>query len=384
MDFELSDDQSLLRETTQKFVEGTCSLSVVRRLAETEPRGFDADWWRQGAELGWTSMLVAEADGGGSVSDHGLVDLSLIAEERGRLVSPGPFVPVNVVAEAIARSGTADQRQAHLPGLLDGGTIASWVLAAPAAGLAPGGTLRARWEDGGGMVLQGVTDPVESAGQADLFLITASGPDGGVVQVLVRSDAAGLGVRGAKSLDLVRRFAEVTFDQVRVGADEVLGVAKSAGDAVEHQLETAVVLQCAELAGIVDQVLQMTVEYSFDRYSFGRPLASYQALKHRFADMRMWVEACFATVEAAARAVATDASDAAELVSVAKAYIGEKAPAIVQDCIQLHGGIGVTWDHDLHLYLRRVVVDRTQLGTPADHRERVARIMGLDTDATSS
>jgi alkylation response protein AidB-like acyl-CoA dehydrogenase len=125
-------------------------------------------------------------------------------------------------------------------------------------------------------------------------------------------------------------------------------------------------------------VFEFTVEYAADRYSFGRPLASYQALKHRFADMKVWLEAAHATAGAAARAVDSDSTHAAELVSVAKAYIGDRGPVILQDCVQIHGGIGVTWDHDLHLYLRRVVVDRTQWGTPRDHRERVAVAMGME------
>ncbi len=121
---------------------------------------------------------------------------------------------------------------------------------------------------------------------------------------------------------------------------------------------------------------EFTVEYAEQRYSFGRPLVSYQALKHRFADMKMWLEASHATSTAAASAVDSGSEHAAELISVAKAYIGDRTPAILQDCVQLHGGIGVTWEHDLHLYLRRVIQDRSLFGTPRDHRERVAAIVG--------
>jgi alkylation response protein AidB-like acyl-CoA dehydrogenase len=135
------------------------------------------------------------------------------------------------------------------------------------------------------------------------------------------------------------------------------------------------VLQCAEMVGAIDRVFQFTVQWAFDRYSFGRPLASYQALKHRFADMKMWLEAAQATANAAAKAVQARGGDAAELVSVAKAYIGQRATDIVQDCVQLHGGIGVTWEHDLHLYLRRVTVDRMTWGTPSEHRRRLADIL---------
>ena len=197
------------------------------------------------------------------------------------------------------------------------------------------------------------------------------------MQVVIPSGLAGVSHLPAHSLDLVRRFARLRFDRAEVAAEAVLGEpGGSAGD-IERQLQDAVVLQCAEMAGAVDRVLEFTIEYAQDRFSFGRPLASYQALKHRFADMKLWVEASHATAGAAARAVDPGSSDAAELVSVAKSYVGDRAPLILPDCVQLHGGIGVTWDHDLHLYLRRVVQDRSQFGTPRDHRERVAVAAGI-------
>ncbi|HEV3130389.1 MAG TPA: acyl-CoA dehydrogenase family protein [Acidimicrobiales bacterium] len=378
MDLRITDDQQLLLETTRKFLESTAPLETVRRLADEEPAGFDRDWWRSGAELGWTSLLVSEADGGGSVSGHGLLDLVLVAESMGSLVSPGPLVPTNVVAEALARSGSADQRRRLLPGLMSGASVAAWCLGAPAAGIDSGGRVGAKLGDTG-VVLDGVSGPVEAGGQADVYLVTAATEDG-VAQFIVPSDSPGVTVDPANSLDLVRRFAQIRFDQVAVGHDAALGVAETTVADIEHQLQTVAVLQCAEMVGAMDRVFEFTVEYAADRYSFGRPLASYQALKHRFADMKVWLEAAHATAGAAARAVDSDSTSAAELVSVAKAYIGDRGPVILQDCVQIHGGIGVTWDHDLHLYLRRVVVDRTQWGTPRDHRERVAVAMGMEGD----
>ena len=376
MDLRLSDDQQLFRETTRKFLESTCPLETVRRLADAEPAGFDKKWWKQGAELGWVSMLVPEDDGGGSISGHGLLDLVLVAEEMGRLVAPGPFVPTNVVAAALARSGTPTQRQRWLPDLVSGDSVASWCLGAPVAGIdTAGGRVEAAPRDGG-YVLDGVTGPVEAGGQADLYLVTIHTGDG-VTQCVVPSDTPGVAVGPAHGLDLVRRYAQVRFDQVVVPPDGVLGLAGGAASDAERQLQIAVVLQGAEMVGAVNRAFEFTVEYASDRYSFGRPLASYQALKHRFADMKVWLEAAHATADAAARAVDVDSPLAAELVSVAKSYIGDHAPAILQDCVQLHGGIGVTWDHDLHLYLRRVVTDRSQFGTPGDHRERVAVAMGM-------
>jgi alkylation response protein AidB-like acyl-CoA dehydrogenase len=373
MELTLTDDQELFVQTTRRFLETEMPLTRVRELAE-DPGGFTAEYWQRGAELGWTAALVPEALGGGSVSGRGLLDLVLVAEEMGRLVSPGPLAPTNVVAEALGRLGTAEQRTRHLPGLIEGTTVAAWCLGADTAGFDPGGEVAAR-RSGDGFVLDGVTGPVEAAGQADILLVTAR-TDEGVAQFVVPTDAAGVGIEGAHSLDLVRRFAQARFDRVEVGPDAVLGEGDAAAE-VEHQLQTAVVLQCAEMAGAIDRAFEFTLEYASDRYSFGRPLSSYQALKHRFADMKLWVESSHATATAAARAVDAGSANAPELVSVAKAYIGDRGPAILQDCVQLHGGIGVTWDHDLHLYLRRVVVDRSQMGAPREHRERIAVIMGM-------
>jgi alkylation response protein AidB-like acyl-CoA dehydrogenase len=194
----------------------------------------------------------------------------------------------------------------------------------------------------------------------------------GVTHVLVPADAAGLTVTPLGGLDLVRRFAEVTFDDVRLPMSAVVGEVGEAGEAVERLLQIAGVVQCAESCGAMDRVFEMTLEYLGDRYSFGRPLSSYQALKHRVADEKVWLEASHAITGGAARAVAAGAPEAADLVSAAKAWVGPHATELVQDCIQLHGGIGVTWEHDLHLYLRRLTVNRATYGTPEEHAERIA------------
>ena len=362
MELELSDDQEFFLETTRKFLRSEAPLPVVREL-ENEPAGFTADYWRRGADLGWTLMLVPEADGGGSLSEHGLLDLVLVAEAMGALVSPGPLGPVNVVAAAVARSGTDEQRSAVLPGLLSGAKVAAWCGVEPVTA-----TL-----DGDRIMLRGSVAAVEAGAQAAHLLVVVDTADG-VTQVLVPADAAGLVVTPLEGLDLVRRFASVTFDDVALPVSAVLGAVGTAVADVEHQLQIACVLQAAETCGAMDRVFEMTLEYLGDRYSFGRPLSSYQALKHRIADDKTWLEACHATAGAAARAVAVGSPDAHELVSVAKRWIGPHATELVQDCVQLHGGIGVTWEHDLHLYLRRVTVNRVTHGTPEWHGERIAAL----------
>jgi alkylation response protein AidB-like acyl-CoA dehydrogenase len=309
-------------------------------------------------------MLVPEADGGGSLSEHGLLDLVLVAEEMGRLVSPGPLVPVNVVASAVGRAGTAEQRAGVLPDLLSGEAVAAWC----------GPTSVAAEATTDGFVLTGTVTPVEAGAQAQHLLVAARDGDR-LSQLLVPADAPGLRVEPLGGLDLVRRFAAVHFDGVLVSESGLVGVAGGAADDVERQLQIACVLQCAESVGAMDQMFEVTLEYLGDRYSFGRPLSSYQALKHRVADEKVWLEASHAIASGAARAVATGSADAAELVSAAKAWIGPHATELIQDCIQLHGGIGVTWEHDLHLYLRRTTVNRVTYGTPEDHAARVAELL---------
>ncbi len=375
VELELTDDQALFCETTRKFLAAESPINAVRGL-EHDPAGFTSDYWRRGAELGWTSMLVPEIDGGGSLSGEGVLDLVLVAEEMGRLVSPGPLVPVSVVASAIAEMGTADQRSQVLPGIVAGELIAAWCYAEPGACWEADRIRLEAAPRGDGFVLSGVKAPVEAGAQAQQFLVTAR-TDAGLTQFLVPSDAPGLTITPMESLDLVKRFGEVRFDAVQVAASAVVGDVGAAAPHVERQLQIAVVLQCAETVGAADRVLEFTLEYAHDRYSFGRPLSSYQALKHRYADMKMWLEACHATTSAAARAVQRRAADAAEVVSAAKAYVGQHATDIIQDCIQLHGGIGVTWEHDLHIYLRRATVNRGLYGSPTEHRERIAVLLGM-------
>jgi alkylation response protein AidB-like acyl-CoA dehydrogenase len=375
VDLQLTDDQVLFDETTARFLEASCPVATVREWAEKEPAGFPPDWWRRGSELGWTSLLVPEDDGGGSISGHGLLDLVLVAEAMGRRVSPGPLVPTNLVASALARSGTAEQRRSLLPGIVSGETVASWCLVEP--GTPWPGVAMSAVPGADGFVLDGVKGPVEAGAESD-WLLVAAAVDGAPTHFVVDPHAPGVTVSPAESLDLVRRFALVSFDRVVVPPTAVVGEVGGAAGEIEWLTEVAVVLQCAEMAGAVDRMLADTLEYAFDRYSFGRPLASYQALKHRFADLKLWVEACLATAQAAAAAVDRGSPRAGELVSVAKSYIGDHAPLVLSDCVQLHGGIGVTWDHDLHLYLRRVVQDTLLHGTPADHRARIADGLGLD------
>ncbi len=366
----LTPDQELFRDTTARFLEEHVPVGEVRRLRD-DPDGLDPGYWRRGAELGWTSLLVGEAHGGGSLSGAGLVDLSLVAYEFGRHAAPGPLVPVNLVAAALSEH---DAHPEVRDGLIAGRATASWC----GPGLA--GT-RPAWEPGveirrgaAGPALHGLAAVVEGAARAAHHLVTARDGDG-VTQVLVPASAPGVAVTPLQSVDLTRRFAAVALDGVRVGTEWLVGPAGEASAAADRQARQLLALLSAESVGAMQAGFDMTVSWSFDRYSFGRPLASYQALKHRFADMLTWLEAAHAVTDAACRAVGDDTPEADELASAAKAFVGHYGGELLQDCVQLHGGMGVTFEHDLHLYLRRFTVNRMLAGTPAEHRRRVAALL---------
>ncbi|RDI56078.1 acyl-CoA dehydrogenase family protein [Nocardia mexicana] len=373
-------DQRFFQATTRDFLAGTMPVATVRELGETGT-GFDRRWWRRGAELGWTAMLVPESLGGGTVSGRPMTELALVAMELGRSCAPGPFVTTNAVLAGLAPH--AERFADIVTAVLSGERIAVWAVYEPGRGFDALGTGtpagRAAYatrieSDGTGVRLTGVKDRVEAGDQADLFLVTASGPRG-PVQVLVPADAPGVTVEPAWTLDLVRRTARVTFDHVAVPSDAVVNIGAEAETAVRAQALTAAVLTAAESVGAADSAFDATLAWLSDRYTFGRPLASYQALKHRMADNKTWLEACRATAAAAAAAWDDDPATAAEAVGIAKSYVGAKAPVIGQDCVQLHGGIGVTWEHDLHLYLRRITLGRALYGTPEEHRRRITDLL---------
>lgn len=367
MELDLSPDQKLFQETSQRFLHDTSPLTAVRALEDDE-RGFDPEWWRQSAELGWTSMLAPEALGGGSLSGDGVRDLALVAYERGRLVAPGPFVPTNVVIGALADA--ADDHADLIGDLMAGAAVAALAIEEP--GRPANDPATTAGTDGATRVLTGTKVPVEAGAHADVLLVSARSDSGEPLLVVVPADAAGVTITGRQTVDLVRRFAHIELAGVEFADSAVVGRGVAALDRV---YDIANALQLAETVGALDRVFEFTLEWAFDRHTFGRPLASYQELKHRFADMKLWLEASKATVVDAVGAVAVGAPDASELVSAAKSYVSEHGPELVQDCVQLHGGIGVTWDHDIHLYLRRVTLNSATYGTARDHRERLAAMI---------
>jgi alkylation response protein AidB-like acyl-CoA dehydrogenase len=381
MELDLTADQEVFAQTTTKFLDDEASPTDLRALRH-DPTGFSSAYWRQGAELGWTSLLVSEEDGGGSISGGGLTDLALVSHQFGRYAAPGPLLPTNVVAAALSHRGSPEQKAGVLPGLLSGETVGAWCWAEPPPNDRLGKVAMTASVTDDGYVLNGRKGPVEAGAQADHLLVVAQ-TDGRPVQLLVPAGTPGVTVVAAQGLDLTRRYAEIHFENVRVPRALLLGDASSVADDIEWQLQLANVMQMHEMVGAMEKAFEITMEWMFNRYSFGRPLASYQELKHRSADMKAWIEVGHGIADAATLHVQGRGDRAGEYTSAGKAYLGVYGVDVLQDCVQIHGGIGVTFDHDMHLYLRRVVVDSLLFGTVSDHRQRLTTLLEKKEDASA-
>jgi alkylation response protein AidB-like acyl-CoA dehydrogenase len=364
-----SPEKILFASTAQAFLQQETPLTRVREL-HAAGVSFERSWWLRAAELGWTSLLVPEELGGGTVSGNGVADLAMLAERIGATVAPGPLYPVSTVLAGLVDCAQPQAHAGTIDSLVSGEAVASWAVYEPGRGWAPQEPLLTATETGAGYRIDGVKDRVEAGADSDVLLVVARCA-GALRQFLVPTNAPGARIDAEQSVDLVKQYARVQFDGVLVDETAAVGSAAETPALVERQSQIAQVLQCAEVVGVLGAVFDFTVDWALDRHTFGRPLASYQALKHRFADMKMWLEACRATTATAVVDIAARAPEAGRSASIAKSYVGEVATGIVQDCVQLHGGIGVTWEHDLHLYLRRVTLYRSMFGTPEEHNLRV-------------
>jgi len=362
--FATTPDQDVLESATRRFLEANEPVERIRELAVRE-RTFEPDRWREGAALGWTSLLVPDEAGGGSVSGNGLADLLIVCALFGQHAAPGPLLGTNAVAAALGRWGSPAQQAGPLAELLDGRAVGAWGHTSTC--LAPGSsrsTVRSTLDERG-VVLSGRVALVEGACEAAHVLVTADGPEGRT-QLLVPTAAQGVELVGLRGIDLTRRYDEVVLHGVVVGPDAQVGAAGSADEHDAHLLDVVATMLLGEMVGAMDRAFALTLEWTVDRYSFGRPLGSYQAVKHRVADLRTQVEASEAVAARAAEAVGRGEPDGRAWARAGMAYVAQRAPELIQECIQLYGGIGVTYEHDLHLFLRRATTDAQLFGSWRD------------------
>jgi alkylation response protein AidB-like acyl-CoA dehydrogenase len=379
MDFGFSQEQELLRATARKFLENECPSAFVRARME-EPAGMTDDFWAKLGEQGWLGLVYPEAYGG---SGLGFVDQVVLMEEMGRAVMPGPyFSTVLLGGLAILEAGSDAQRKAWLPRIATGEARATLALTEPSARWDAEGVTVAARQNGSGFVLNGTKLFVPDAHVADVIVVVArtsegARPEDGVTLFLVPRDARGVEVKLLPTMDQTRKLCEVSLRDVAVGADAGLGPKDAAWPSLARVLERATVALCAEMCGGAQRVLDMTTEYAKIRIAFGRPIGSYQAVKHRAADMLVDVENAKSLTYYAAWAVDENVPESALAASMAKAYVSDAYRKVSAAGIQLHGGIGFTWEHDLHLYFKRAKSSEFTFGDATYHRERVAQLIHL-------
>ena len=378
MNFGFNEEQELLRSTARKFFENECGSDTVRRLMET-PEGISPDLWTKLAEQGWLGLVYPEAYDGMGL---GLVDLVVLMEEMGRAVVPGPyFSAVLLGGLAIVEAGSEAQKKEWLPKIAAGDRRVALAWMEPSAQLGPAGVTLTAVEKGGTYTLSGTKLFVHDAHTADALVVAArtrpgAGADG-VSLFLLPKGTKGLEVTLLPTMDQTRKLCEVALSDVTIGPDALLGAAGAGWAPLARVLDRATVALCAEMCGGAQKVLDMTVEYAKIRQAFGRPIGSYQGVKHRAADMLVDVENSKSITYYAAWALDEGAAEAPLAVSMAKAYVSDAYRRVAAAGIQLHGGIGFTWEHDLHLYFKRAKGSEFTFGDATHHRERVAQLVNL-------
>jgi alkylation response protein AidB-like acyl-CoA dehydrogenase len=374
VDSNATDDQKVLLDASVRFIQQTCPLARVRERAYRNIT-YAADYRRRAGELGWFSMLVPEDLGGGNASGNGVLDAALVAYKHGAMLQPGPFVGTNVIAYALCAAGNEEQREKVLPALMSGEASASWAISPPAGHAAMEGGVTAQFRRGA-YELSGGKTFVQDVDESCWLLVTAA-TDDGVSQYLVPPGTPAVTVVALESLDISRQFSEVRFEGAQLPSSALVGIAGKASDLVARQLAIAAVLTVAESVGAMDHDFEMTLRYAKDRIAFGRPIGSFQAIKHLLADMSLQLEMSRAITLAAAKSLGADDGYGLEAASMAKAFVGDAGVDLAQNCFQIFGGIGFTWEHDQHLYLRRITTDAALYGDPVWHRERLCQLSGL-------
>ncbi|BBY80336.1 acyl-CoA dehydrogenase family protein [Mycolicibacterium pulveris] len=369
MDFELSDEQRGLVDSTRSLLSSKSSVDRARALIDG-PVGYDAEVWRLGSQLGWPALAIPEADGGlGQQS----IDLALVGVELGRGLAATPFIPTVVAADTLSRAEEVTKSKV-LQSISEGALIATWAFAESGRPWTPAGLQTRAERSGDGYRITGSKASVQDADAAQVLLVDAV-LDGAPARFLVPADAENLRIERQQTLDVTRRYCDVTFEGVCVPADGLVAAGDAAQRSLARTLQLHTVLVCAELVGIGERLLAMTVDYVKNRVQFGRPVGSFQAVKHKCSNMRIRVQASTAATYYAAMALDSGRADVDHAVSVAKAYVSDAVNEVAGEALQLHGGIGFTWEHDLHLYLRRARVNSLLSGDASHHRERLCRML---------
>jgi alkylation response protein AidB-like acyl-CoA dehydrogenase len=344
MQFGLTETQEALKKSAREFLNAECPMAAVRKAIETET-AFDAALWSKIAAQGWTGLLIPEEYGGHGM---GMVEMAVVLEEMGRALLPSPFLSTTLLAATIIeRGGTEEQKKRYLPGIASGDaklTVAQCQRSGDVCPLVP------------------------HAAVAD-FIIFAT------PERLFTAPADGLKITHTPALDLTRPLYEVSLKNVKVPAENVIATGNRARGVLETALDVATAGLTAEMTGGIERLLEITVEYAKTRKQFGRPIGQFQAVQHLCADMLLMTESSRSAAYYACYAVGERLPEAAEAVSIAKSYVSEAYREAGNRAIQVHGGMGFTWENDCHLYYRRAKASEVAFGDAIHHRERLAKMI---------
>jgi alkylation response protein AidB-like acyl-CoA dehydrogenase len=375
MDFGLNEDQETLAKYARDFLDNECPTTFVRAMIEHDT-GKDDAFYKHMADLGWMGIAIPEAYGGQGMT---YVDLAVLLEEMGRALVPGPFfASVCLAAPVILEAGNDAQRQALLPSIASGERNATVAYTEAGGSVDESGITLDAKADGDGFVLNGTKRFVLDAHVADT-LIVAGRTSGGVTLFVVDPKASGVEITQLKAMDMTRRLCDVALTNVQVASGDVLGAVDGGWPLLERAIQRATGLLSSECVGGAQKVLDMSVEYARERVQFGRPIGSFQAVKHKCAEMLVDVElgrsAMYYAAWAASDEVPEEDRELALASSMAKAFCGEMYTRVASNGIHVHGGIGFTWEHDMHLFFKRAKSNEVLLGDPSYHRDKVARLV---------
>ncbi len=367
MDFDLTKAQKLLQQSARDFFARECKPERVRELMASET-AFDDKLWREMADQGFTGLTIPEEYGGLGLS---LVDLIAVAEEMGRACLPGPFISTLWAASLIERAGNEGQRKQYLEPIAAGEMKATVALLEETGEWNPDAVMLAANKDGKEYRLRGTKHYVNDAAVADVIIVVAR-ENTDLVLLPVERAAAGVNITETPAIDATRKLYTVEFDNVAVPEPSALAFTTKTKEAVEDATDVATVALCAEMLGGMVWTLDATVEYAKTRLQFGKPIGIYQAVQHQCADMFNFTESARSATYFAAWAVAENDPAAKLAVSVAKGFCSDAAREVGNRGVQIHGGIGFTWEHNIQLYYKRAKASEIMFGDANYHREKIA------------
>jgi len=373
LDFGFSEEQEMLRDAAKRFLADNCSTKFVRQMMADESAQ-DAGFWRKLVGLGWPGLLIPEEYGGQGGT---FLDMTVIAEEAGKALVPGPFFAAALLgAPIVIEGGSEAQKKELLPKMAKGEYIATVAIAEASGRFDAGGIELKAGKKGGDYTLSGEKFFVPEAHVADYIVVAArsSGSDeDGVTLLMVPAKHKGVTVTQLKTVDMTRRLCHVKFDEVALPGTNLLGKEGQGWPILRRTLYIATAALSAEMVGTAQKALDIAVDYAKTRVQFGKPIGSFQAVKHKCVDMMVAVENTRSLTYYACWTVDERLPEAATAVPMAKAYASDMAKNVTSEAIQVHGGIGFTWEHDMHLYHRRALAGEANFGNAPIHRETVAK-----------